>query len=47
VGKVKLPSTVTATDKSGDFVLTFNEISLNRLDANIFKVPENIASKTK
>jgi hypothetical protein len=47
VGKVKLPSTVTATDKSGDFVLTFNEINLNRLDANIFKVPEGIASKSK
>jgi hypothetical protein len=39
VGGLKLPSKVTVTDKQGDFVLNFREISLNKLDEKIFSVP--------
>jgi hypothetical protein len=46
VGNIKLPSVVTATDKSGDFVLRFKEIILNQLDKNMFRVPEEIAPQT-
>jgi hypothetical protein len=42
VGKVKLPSKVTVTDKQGDFVLSFKEISLNRVDEKIFSVPPKV-----
>ncbi len=42
VGKVKLPSKVTATDKSGDWVLDFHEIQLNGVGENIFDVPPSI-----
>jgi hypothetical protein len=42
IGKIKLPSKITATDKSGDFIFNFYDITVNRVDLNIFKVPQNI-----
>jgi hypothetical protein len=44
VGKLKLPSRVTATDKKGDFVLNFREIVLNKTDEKIFTVPVKVAA---
>ncbi|MGH7600597.1 MAG: YybH family protein [bacterium] len=44
IGKVKLPSKVTATDKSGDWVLNFHDIKLNRVDEKIFDIPPSIAA---
>jgi hypothetical protein len=44
VGKIKLPSKVTATDKQEDYVLSFKEIALNRLDEKIFSVPVQVAA---
>ena len=44
VGKVKLPSKVTVTDKQGDFVLSFQDISINRIDENIFSVPAKVVA---
>ena len=42
IGKVKLPSTVTATDKTGDFVLNFHNITLNEVAPGVFSVPKEI-----
>jgi thiol-disulfide isomerase/thioredoxin len=47
VGRVRLPSKVTATDKAGDFVLNFREILLNQAEDNIFQVPSELAEKTR
>lgn len=44
IGKLKLPSKVTATDKQGDFILNFREISLNKLSENIFDVPPKVVA---
>ena len=44
VGPVKLPSKVTATDQSGDFVLNFGHISLNDVDVKIFQLPPSISA---
>lgn len=44
VGKLKLPSKITVTDKQGDFVLNFREISLNKLDQRVFTVPPKVAA---
>lgn len=44
VGQVKLPSKITVTDKQGDFVLSFQDISLNRINENIFSVPAKVAA---
>lgn len=44
VGKVMLPSKVTATDKSGDWILDFHDIKLNEVDEQIFAVPPSIAA---
>jgi hypothetical protein len=44
VGKVKLPSKVTATDKSGDWVLDFYDIKLNQVEQKVFDVPPSIAA---
>ncbi|MGH7456093.1 MAG: hypothetical protein ACRENG_32365, partial [bacterium] len=44
IGKVKLPSKVTATDKSGDWVLNFQDIKLNGVDEKIFDIPPSIAA---
>jgi len=44
IGKVKLPSKVTATDKSGDWILDFHDLKLNRVDEKIFEIPSNIAA---
>jgi len=44
VGKVMLPSKVTATDKSGDWVLDFHDLKLNEVDEKIFAVPPSIAA---
>jgi hypothetical protein len=41
VGKIKLPSKVTAID-DGDFTLNFYEIMLNGVDPKIFKVPQSV-----
>jgi ketosteroid isomerase-like protein len=41
VGKIKLPSKVTATD-DGDFILNFYDITLNGVDRKIFKIPQSI-----
>ncbi|HMS40534.1 MAG TPA: hypothetical protein PKE69_09930, partial [Pyrinomonadaceae bacterium] len=43
VGKLKLPSKVTATDNTGDWVLNFQKISLNKADAKIFEIPPRVA----
>lgn len=47
VGKVKLPSKVTATDKQGDFILSFQDISVNRIDENIFAVPTKVVAMSE
>lgn len=44
IGKLKLPSKVTATDKQGDFVLNFREIALNKSDEKIFDVPLKVTA---
>ncbi|NUO82981.1 nuclear transport factor 2 family protein [candidate division KSB1 bacterium] len=44
IGNVMLPSKVTATDKSGDWVLAFHDIKLNEVDEKIFAVPPSIAA---
>ena len=44
INKVMLPSKVTATDKSGDWVLNFHDIKLNRIDEKIFEIPPSIAA---
>lgn len=44
VGKVKLPSKITVTDKQGDFVLNFRDISLNKVDERIFAVPRQVTA---
>jgi hypothetical protein len=44
IGRLKLPSKVTATDKKGDFVLSFREIVLNRTDEKIFAVPPPVVA---
>lgn len=44
VGKLNLPSRVTATDRKGDFVLNFREIVLNKTDEKIFAVPGRVAA---
>ncbi len=43
VGKIKLPSKVTATDSAGDWVLNFQKITLNKSDAQIFEIPPRVA----
>ncbi len=40
---VLLPSRVTATDSSGDFVLDFHTITLNAVDDSLFVVPPELA----
>ena len=42
VGKLKLPSKITATDSSGDWVLHFNKISLNKADEKKLKIPQRV-----
>ncbi|HEY8561126.1 MAG TPA: hypothetical protein VIL74_12195 [Pyrinomonadaceae bacterium] len=44
VGNLRLPSKVTATDRKGDFVLHFREISLNKADEKTFVVPVKVAA---
>lgn len=44
IGKLKLPSKVTATDKKGDFILNFKEIVLNKTDENIFAIPQKVSA---
>lgn len=44
IGKVKLPSKVTATDKKGDFVLNFREIVSNKADEKIFLIPPKVVA---
>jgi hypothetical protein len=44
IGKVKLPSKVTATDKQGDFVLDFQDISVNGIDERLFAVPIKVVA---
>lgn len=42
VGKLRLPSKVTATDHQGDFVLSFRELTLNKLDERVFTFPPQV-----
>lgn len=42
VGKLKLPSVVTATDKAGTWELRFHTITLNKTDAKVFDVPGRV-----
>jgi hypothetical protein len=42
VDGVKLPSKIIATDSSGDFILSFHEISLNDVDESVFEVPAEL-----
>lgn len=44
IGKIKLPAKVTATDKNGDYIFNFYDITVNTVDRKIFKVPQNIQS---
>jgi hypothetical protein len=44
IGKVKLPSKITVTDKQGDFVLNFHDISLNKVDEGMFVVPRQVTA---
>jgi hypothetical protein len=44
VGGLKLPATVTVTDKKGDFILNFMQIVLNRTDPKSFAVPGKVAA---
>jgi len=44
INKVMLPAKVTATDKSGDWILDFQDIILNRVDENIFEIPPSISA---
>lgn len=44
---VKLPSVVTATDRSGDFVLRFDRITINQADEKSLDVPARIADHTE
>ena len=44
IGKLKLPSKVTATDKKGDFVLNFREIILNKTNEKVFAVPSKVSA---
>ena len=44
IGKLKLPSRVTATDRKGDFVLNFRAIGLNKTDEKIFAVPSKVVA---
>jgi hypothetical protein len=39
IGKLKLPSKVTVTDKQGDFILSFKAISLNKTNEDLFAIP--------
>jgi hypothetical protein len=43
---VLLPSRVTATDASGDFVLDFRMIALNTVDDELFIVPPELATQS-
>lgn len=43
VGKLKLPTKVTATDSSGDWVLDFQKISFNKSDSKIFVTPPRVS----
>lgn len=47
VGTLTLPSVATVTDKTGDFVLKFREIRLNKTRAAIFAIPSKVASMTE
>lgn len=47
VGRLELPSKVTATDKKGDFVLNFREIVLNKTDEKIFAVPLRVVAMSE
>lgn len=44
IGKLKLPSKVTASDKNGDFVLKFREIVLNKIDEKNFAIPPQVTA---
>jgi hypothetical protein len=44
VDRVKLPSRITATDRSGEFALDFHRITLNDVAGRLFEVPPAIAS---
>jgi hypothetical protein len=41
-GKIKLPSVITATDPAGDWVLNFNQITLNSTTEELFSVPPRV-----
>lgn len=47
IGNVKLPSKITVTDKQGDFVLNFKDISINKNDGKIFEVPPRVTAMTE
>lgn len=43
VGKLTLPSTITATDKDGEWLLRFHTITLNKADEKWLDVPPRVA----
>lgn len=43
VGGLKLPAVITATDKQGDWILTFHTIELNKADEKALDVPPRVA----
>ncbi len=42
IGEIKLPTKVTATDSSGDWVLNFNKITLNKANENVLNIPSRV-----
>jgi len=44
VGKLRLPSKATVTDKQGDFILSFKEISINKTDEKLFAIPPTVTA---
>ena len=42
INDLKLPSLIVITDKAGEYIYNFRELSINTIDENIFTVPDTI-----
>lgn len=47
IGKVKLPSKITAIDNSGSFVLNFHTIALNKIDEQLFSITKKVTATSE
>lgn len=47
IGKVKLPSKITAIDNTGSFVLNFHTITVNKIDEQIFSIPKKVMATSE